>query len=418
MNPSIQTNTLLNLGSNDLANIGVIRVLSLSAVLLFIFLIPWGDGAFDGLPRLGGILAFGATFLYLIVHGSHRYYNSFHFFTIVYGAWILFSVLWSPDQEYGLEKVITNTQLVLMVFMFTLVIQSKKDIDMAYQAYVLGNVVGSGIIIYNYINGIESPYYNRFGIKNIETDQLSVILALAMPMAAYLSTRYKHWLLKLFNVLAMPLVFYAIFLTGTRTGSIVAMLGIFYWVFANRKASVSIKVAIAGVFVIAVIGIASFAPKASVDRILSAGKSISSGTLNYRTVIWSGTIEQWKEDPITGIGTGGLGYGLNHEHISYRSAHNTYLELLAENGAIGLAIYLLMYTALLYYLLQTRIDDKSFLLSLLMVVIISQLTLHTHNNKDTIFVFSMVALHAMQRLREDKLNLAQHQSSNINRAQV
>ena len=289
-----------------------------------------------------------------------------------------------------------------MVFMFTLIIQTKKDIDLAYQAYVLGNIAGSGIIIYNYLNGIESPYYNRYGIKNIETDQLSVLLAIAMPMAAYLSTRHKHWLLKLFNIMAMPLIFYAIFLTGTRTGSIVGMLGIFYWVFANRKASVMIKAGIVIFFVMAIIGILSFAPKASVDRILSAGKSISSGTLNYRTVIWSGTLEQWKEDPITGVGIGGLGYGLSHEHISYRSAHNTYLELLAENGAVGLMIYLLMYTALIYYLLQTKLDDKSFLLSLLMTVIISQLTLHTHANKETVFVFSIIAIHAMQRLRDDK----------------
>jgi hypothetical protein len=63
-----------------------------------------------------------------------------------------------------LEKALTDVQLVLMIFMFTLVIQTKDNIRMAYQAYVLGNLVGSGIIIYNYLHGIESPYYNRYGI--------------------------------------------------------------------------------------------------------------------------------------------------------------------------------------------------------------------------------------------------------------
>jgi hypothetical protein len=192
---------------NDLENTGLIRTLSLAAVLLFVFLIPWGDGAFDGLPRFAGILSFGMTFLYLVVHGSHRNYNFFHFFALLYGVWMLFALLWSPDQEYGLEKAITNTQLVLMVFMFTLVIQTKNNIRMAYQAYVLGNIVGSGIIIYNYLQGIESPYYNRYGIKNIETDELSIVLALAMPMAAYLSMQYKHWLLNMLNVVAMPIIF-------------------------------------------------------------------------------------------------------------------------------------------------------------------------------------------------------------------
>ena len=400
MNNLNQVATFPLFASNELQNSGVIRTLSLASVLLFVFLIPWGDGAFDGLPRLVGILSFGTTFLYLVVHGSHKNYSFFHFFALLYGVWMLFALLWSPDQVYGLEKAVTNTQLVLMVFMFTLVIQSKGNIRMAYQAYVLGNIAGSGIIIYNYMNGIESPYYNRYGIKNIETDELSIILALAMPIAAYLSTQYKHWLFNLLNVMAMPIIFYAIFLTGTRTGSIVALLGIFYWVFAKRKASISIKASIAVFFVIAFIGIFTFAPKASVDRILSAGKSISSGTLNYRTVIWSGTYAQWKESPIAGIGTGGLGYGLSQDHISYNAAHNAYLELMAENGTIGLMIYLLMYVSLLYYLLQTRLDEKAFLLSLLMVVMISQMTLHTHGRKETIFVFSMVAIHALYCLRK------------------
>jgi O-antigen ligase len=200
--------------------------------------------------------------------------------------------------------------------------------------------------------------------------------------------------------MAMPLIFYAIFLTGTRTGSIVAMLGIFYWLFAKRHASLRIKATIAVFFGIAMIGIFTFAPKASVDRILSAGKSISSGTLNYRTVIWSGTIAQWKQHPIAGIGTGGLGYGLSHEHISYNAAHNAYLELMAENGAIGLTLYLLMYVSLLYYLLQIRLDEKAFLFALLLVVMVSQLTLHTHGRKETIFAFSMVAIHALYSLRK------------------
>ncbi|HFC91771.1 MAG TPA: O-antigen ligase family protein [Leucothrix mucor] len=403
MNNPSQATPFSLFASNELQHSDVIRSLSLASVLLFVFLIPWGDGAFDGLPRFAGILSFGTTFLYLIAHGSHKNYNFFHFFTLLYGVWLLFALLWSPDQQYGLEKVVTNTQLVLMVFMFTLVIQSKRNIRMAYQAYVLGNIAGSGIIIYNYLHGIESPYYNRYGIKNIETDELSIVLALAMPMAAYLSTQYKHGLFNLFNVMAMPLIFYAIFLTGTRTGSIVAMLGIFYWVFAKRKASISIKASIAVFFVIAIIGVLTFAPKASVDRILSAGKSISSGTLNYRTVIWSGTYAQWKENPVVGIGTGGLGYGLSHKHISYSAAHNAYLELMAENGTIGLMIYLLMYVSLLYYLLQTKLDEKSFLLALLLVVMVSQLTLHTHGRKETIFVFSMVAIHALYCLRRKRL---------------
>jgi hypothetical protein len=43
--------------------------------------------------------------------------------------------------------------------------------------------------------------------KNIETDELSIVLALAMPMAAYLSMQYKHWFFNILNIIAMPIIF-------------------------------------------------------------------------------------------------------------------------------------------------------------------------------------------------------------------
>ena len=98
---------------------------------------------------------------------------SFIFFAVLYGAWLFFTLLWTPDLDYGLVKAVTDVQLVMTIFVFTLLIQTKRDIVFAYQAYVLGDLVGAGIIIYNYTHGIESPYYNRYGIKNIETDEFS-----------------------------------------------------------------------------------------------------------------------------------------------------------------------------------------------------------------------------------------------------
>jgi hypothetical protein len=75
MNDPSQVITLPLFASNEWKNTGVIRILSLTSVLFFIFLIPWGDGVFDGLPRFAGILSFVMTFLYLVVHGSHKNYN-------------------------------------------------------------------------------------------------------------------------------------------------------------------------------------------------------------------------------------------------------------------------------------------------------------------------------------------------------
>lgn len=366
--------------------------LALLAVLLFIFLIPWGDGVKDGLPALTGVLSFGLAGMMFVSLGSHRNYSFFHIFVLFLWSWALLTTMWTPVTETGLNIATTLVQIMLLPFLFTLVISTKTRLIYAYQSYVLGNIIGSSIIIYNYLNGIESPYYNRYGIQNIETDILGIILALSVPMAAYLDA--KRTKLRYVNMLAIPIIFYAIFLTGTRTASIVAMLGIAYWLFSYRNAPMKIKAAIMVMAVISVAIILTFAPKASLDRALSSGKSISSGTLNYRTVIWKGSLAQWEKAPIVGTGLGSLGFVLNKEHVNYSGAHNAYIEILTEGGAIGLALYLLLFSSLFYYILQTPLSEKSFLLALFLVVAVSQTAQHTHLLKETWFALTMIAIHA------------------------
>jgi len=362
--------------------------------LAVIFLVPFGDGIWDGLPRVSAILAISFSLILFLLHGTHRNYNFFHFFSVLYIAWQLISLIWTPDFEWGKGMAITTGQLLLLALMVTLVLDSKKKIIYAYQAYVLGNLVGSGIIVSNYLQGIQSPYYNRYGIQNIETDTLSIFLALSIPMAAYLATKHQSKFLKIINMMAIPIVFYAIFLTGTRTGSIVGVLGLLYWLYTHRKASITIKSGISIVLVLSIIAIFSFSPKASVDRIFSSGKSISSGTLNYRTVIWAGSLNQWRKSPIIGTGIGGLGFALSREHIDFRDAHNTFIHNIAEFGVIGLLLYLSMILTILFYILRTPTDEKAFMLTLLMVVVVSQLTTHTHTEKIIWIVFSLLAIHS------------------------
>ena len=138
----------------------------------------------------------------------------------------------------------------------------------------------------------------------------------------------------------------------------------------------------------------SLAPKESLERILSSGQSISSGTLNNRTVIWGASIEQWKQAPFVGNGIGSLQYVLNTKHVEYDSAHSTYVHLLTENGIIGLALYLLMILSIIYYIVRTPFSEMIFLMSLLLTILVSQITQHTHLSKETWFALTMLAIHS------------------------
>lgn len=371
----------------------LINKIAVISTLLFVFLVPWGDSVWDGLPRIAATIALGFAFIQLIIHGTHRNYTYFHFMALLYFAWQIISMMWSPELNRAEAIAKTTAQLVFLMLLFALVIDNKARLIAAYQTYVLACIVASGIVINSFLSGVESGYL-RYGIENITIDAVGVFLAISIPIEAYLAKYFKNKFLKLINLVAIPFTFYAIFLTATRTAFIVGLIGLLYWVFTQRKSTFIVKSLISIVMVLGLTAIAVFAPKASVDRIFSTGESITKGTLNSRSVIWSGSIEQWKESPVFGIGLGGLGYALSKTHINYRDAHNSFIHVLTETGIIGLLLFLGVHITLLVYILHTPLDEKAFLFSLLMVIVVSQLATHLQAEKITWFVYAMIALHS------------------------
>ena len=380
--------------SDDLSQIqsgkDIIERVTYFSTLFFIFLVPWGDGLWDGTPRIAAMIALGFAILLLITRGTKRNYSIAHLFILLYFSWLLITVIWSPDQVYGIEMATTGIQLLFLVFLISIVMDRKQKVLNAYQAYVFGNIAGTSIIIYNFKNGIMSLYYGRYGIVNMETDSLSIILALAIPIAAYLISKQSSRILKIINLLAIPIILYAVLLTGSRTGSIVAGLGIMYWLFTYRKSSYIIKIFISFVIIASLIATISFAPKSLTERVSSSGKSISSGTLNGRTEIWRGSLKHWKDSPFIGTGVGGLGFVLSKEHLNYRAAHNTFIHILSVNGIIGLSFYLLVIFSLFQHISQMKTDEKAFLTALLVGVLVSQLTSHTQAEKFLWIFFSLI----------------------------
>lgn len=374
-------------------SMGLIHQLAWWSLLAFIFLLPWGNGLWDGIAKVVGLFTFAFSGLMLVTQGTHRHFNLFNFMALVLGCWHIIALVWSPDQVWGWEVVNKFTQLVLFSIVYSYIINDAYKLRWAYLAYVAGAIVAFGIIFSNFLNGVFGPYYGRYTVPNIETDSMAIILSLAIPMAVWLYTQYKRTIPKLLCLACVPVIFYGIFLTGTRTGLATGMVGLLYLAFTQRKASFSLKLIYLGVLIALMSAVISLAPKASVERIFSIGKAIETGDLNSREIIWQFSLESWEDQPMIGGGTGSLYHNLNRYHVEFHSAHNSYVHLLAEHGLIGLAIYFLMFGSLLYYIFQCPVETRFFLLALFTTVAVSQLALHSHKVKEVWFVWSVIAAH-------------------------
>jgi len=383
-------------------SMGILHKMTWVVVWLLIFTIPWGNGLWDGMAKILAILGFGLAAITVSIEGTHRNYSLFNLMALLLGCWHLIALWWSPDLSWGGKAANTFLQLVLASFLYTYLLSTGYKLRWAYQAYVLGAVVAFGIIFVNFLNGVTGPYYNRYTVPNIETDSMAIILSLAIPMAVWLYTQYKHWVPKYLNLASIPVIFYGIFLTGTRTGLVTGMLGIMYWAFTQRKASFHLKMIYVGLAIGLGVGVISLAPPESVERIFSIGKALQSGDLNSRETIWQHSIESWEEEPLLGGGTGSLKHSLNRFHVEFDSAHNSYIQLLTEHGLIGLFIYLLMVGTLFYYAMQCPTETKIFLVTLLVTIAVSQLTLHSHKVKEVWFVWSIVGVHGYYFFRQKR----------------
>jgi O-antigen ligase len=79
---------------------------------------------------------------------------------------------------------------------------------------------------------------------------------------------------------------------------------------------------------------------------------IDTTSLMDRYFWWQAAIEMFVANPLTGIGLGGFEFAYPAYKISYMSsmfAHNTYLQLLAETGIAGLALFIVV----VVYILKT-----------------------------------------------------------------
>lgn len=107
------------------------------------------------------------------------------------------------------------------------------------------------------------------------------------------------------------------------------------------------------------------APSASSNEKVQASNEYSSSY--HRILLWRVGLEMWQNHPVTGVGTGNyvMLYRQYAQALSYKGPyleslepHNSFIKILAENGIIGLALFVTLLACLgrqiISYLFQNR----------------------------------------------------------------
>lgn len=372
--------------------------LSFLLSLVFIFVVPWeGVIEFPGLGTAAKVigLATGVTWaVSVFITDRIRKPSRFHIMVCLFVMWYALSMFWSADPTRTLAQLGTWVQLLGMVLVFWDLYDSRETVLAGLQAFVLGEFVGIGYAVSNFLAGNAFyTYYQRFSpAAQSGPDGFGFIVVLGIPVAWYLassaSTTRLGSLLKVVNYAYIPAAFVGLALSGTRTALVASLIGLAFGLGSLTRvrlaARIPIFLALAAAILIVlphVQGLRSF------QRFGTTYSEITGGDLNNRTNNWRDGLATVPEHPILGVG-GNMYRSVNKLG---KLAHNSFLSILVETGLVGFALFgIILAIAVIEVLRQPKWEAR-FWLTVLAVWAIGASTL-TYESRKATWLFLSLAI--------------------------
>lgn len=372
----------------------------------FVYVVPWEEvvqlPGLGSLPRLVGILACVVGVLHVLARGGLRPLSWFHVLAALFVIWAAVRGFWSLDPEATRVRVLTYVQLAVLAWLIWEIAWSPHRQRALFAAYVLGACVGAVGIIRNYLAGVVMDAdATRFSGLNDNPNELGLTLALGLPIAWYLSQSHPRRRLVWGWLLYVPLGTIAILLTGSRGAVVAALVALLIipWTLGHlrlRRKAV-LYVLVVGSALLA----ARFVPAASLERIRSTRSDIQTGSFGGRGVIWQAGLDVAREHPLVGVGAGAFGAAVAPTLGRERSAHETFLAILVEEGFVGLTLFVAMVGALVAATMTalTRLSpiQKKVAITLLAVLAMGSLSTSWDYRKHLWFVLGLLAAQAASR---------------------
>jgi len=268
-------------------------------------------------------------------------------------------------------RTINNDSIALIVGFFMVLIMMEiivalvdpRDLRLALLGIAVVHVVVVGMAIpfgtYPLENNLEMGSRNAGFAGDANYWALLVLIGLA-PTVAILD-QARSPVLRLLAVVGVAVAGVSVVLTVSRSGFLLmmAMLPLLTVVLWRRKWLLLASVVAA---VVAVLLYVDFGPIFDrFDALVDESEFEADGSLRSRTALLWYAIDIWLQNPLFGIGTGSIRYDLEVLTAGHlrKVPHNTYLNILAEQGIIGALPFLSIVVVTVYAVVRTWIIQKT-----------------------------------------------------------
>ncbi|HEY3443681.1 MAG TPA: O-antigen ligase family protein [Paludibaculum sp.] len=368
-----------------------------AALCIFVFSIPWEKSiqlpGIATLSHLIGILAFAAAAVVALRRGEVRRPNLALALAAIFVAWAALTWFWSVDPDSTANRAATLVELLAMTWLIWDSCRDGACQRQLMQAYVWGAVAASASGYFRYFNH-QQTYWRRYAAAGFDPNDFGLILALSIPLALYLAMRpgWARWAYR-FAVVA---VIGAILLTASRMAMVTTFAAFVFPLWMWRQADWSQRLSSAALLVVMFLGVFIFAPAPSRERLATITKEVTRGTLHDRTTIWKTGLKVLKQHPVVGIGAGAYPaavrpwLGVPGVPGHFYVAHNTFLSVLVECGAVGFLFYGLMLVVIAVFVWTMQPAERALWAVMLAVWAIGVSTLTWEQNKPSWLILALV----------------------------
>lgn len=365
-------------------------------ILVFVFTIPWENmvviPGVGTISRLAGMGAFGLGLIAFLLQPQFRNMQTFHGLFLGFVMYSAISYGWSLDQTLSIERIGSNLQLVLFVWLIWQFVENERHVLQNFQFYVLGAMVAAIGTVAAYLSGVEVVYL-RYSAEGFDPNELSIILALAIPMAWYLSMRYSSVALVWGNRLLIPVLLVAILLTGSRTGLVVASVGLLFLISTLTRGSVGNKLTLVLLLVLGIVMLPQLIPESTWMRLSTLEEEIVSGTMNNRTTIWLAGFGIWLDHLATGVGAGSFPAAVQLVLGSRAAPHNSFLSILVELGAVGFLLFAAMMVVIWQQTRRLTLLERHLYITLFIILSLGLFTLTWETKKPIWLLCNLLLCH-------------------------
>jgi exopolysaccharide production protein ExoQ len=274
---------------------------------------------------------------------------------MLFVGWAFVTILWSTDQEAGLESWISFAlQSMLYVILLNL-IKSKQDLKLAIWGHVLGGIVLSIILTYNIVS---RDFLRRDEFGGLGINLAARMASLTLVLAVLLYQLENHRLAKVVLLLSIIPTASAVVVSlsrGAWFGTTLSLLTFFVVIiWRGQTARVTRLLVWAPVIVVSFYVVTTFllsdhGGEKLVDRFQSGFSGEDDA--GHRFDIWRVGLEMFREQPLWGHGFDSFERDFPHYVArlglydiffdgEIKQPHNAFMRVLVDMGMIGLFLFL------------------------------------------------------------------------------